>query len=92
MSSFDEWLLSGRAVDLALLVTGLEFAVLICIRRATLHGLSAFNLARLLLPGIFLLLALRAALTAGSAGTIALYLILALSTHLVELKHRWRSS
>jgi hypothetical protein len=92
MSAFDAWFLSGRAVDTALLVTALEFAVLIGIRRATLQGPSAFNLIRFLLPGICLLLALRVALTTGRPSAIALLLILALLTHLFELRQRWLSS
>jgi hypothetical protein len=92
MTSLNEWLLSGRAVDFALVVTALEFAVLICVRRATLRGLSAVNLIRLLLPGICLLLALRVALTSGNTGVIALLLFLALLSHLFELQHRWRSA
>ena len=57
---------SGRIVDLILLVMLLELAVLLLYRRLTGRGLKPLDLGLLLLPGLFLLLALRAGLTGGA--------------------------
>jgi len=50
---------SGRIVDLILLFMLLELAVLLVYRRLTGRGLKPLDLGLLLLPGLFLLLALR---------------------------------
>ena len=72
------WFESGRAVDLVLFV----LAWLGGARRATLLGA--------LVPGLFLLLALRAALTGAPWQAVALFLALALPAHLLDLGRRLR--
>ena len=57
---------SGRIVDLILLFMLLELAVLLVYRRLTGRGLKPLDLGLLLLPGLCLLLALRAGLTGGA--------------------------
>lgn len=79
------WFESGRAVDLVLFVLAVEAGAIAWLggaRRATLLGA--------LVPGLFLLLALRAALTGAPWQAVALFLALALPAHLLDLGRRLR--
>ncbi len=78
-----EWFTSGRAVDLVLVVLALE-ALLI----AAFAGARRGALLGALVPGLFLLLALRAALTGAPWPAVALFLALSLPAHLVDLRRR----
>jgi hypothetical protein len=80
-----EMFASGRIVDLILAFTVLEGIALAGYRRWTGRGLAAAGVARTLLPGMCLLLALRAALMGAWWGWIAACLLAALVTHLVDL-------
>ncbi|MFQ3596594.1 MAG: hypothetical protein SNJ63_10855 [Sphingomonadaceae bacterium] len=75
---------SGRAVDVVLAVLALEMLLVMLFagsrRRQTL--LLA------LLPGLFLLLALRVALAGGPWQLIALFLALSLPAHLADMRRR----
>lgn len=74
---------SGHAVDLVLGVLAAEFMLLVLwARAAPLRALGA------VLPGLFLLLALRAALTGAAWTWPALWLALALPAHLADLAMR----
>ncbi len=76
------WFASGHPVDLILAVLALEILVFaICRRRSLVNAIVAA------LPGICLLLALRAALTGAGWMVIALWLALSLPAHLADL---WR--
>ena len=83
---------SGRIVDLILLVMLLELAVLLLYRRLTGRGLKPFDLVLLLLPVLFLLLALRAGLTGGAWTAVLAWLGAALLAHLADLSRRMRSA
>ncbi len=85
--AMDELISSGRVVDLILGVIVIEVLVLPRWRRR--QGGPSGRMAVLLasLPGIFLLLALRAALTRAGWGWIALFLAGSFPAHLADL---WR--
>jgi hypothetical protein len=74
---------SGRAIDLVLLVLLAEALWLRWRGRAPLP-----DILRALLPGAFLLLAVRAALTGAPWPLIALPLILSLPAHLADIRRR----
>ena len=81
---------SGRIVDLILLLTLVEAIALVLHHRATGRGVSADDFLGNLISGVFLLLALRAALVGAWWGWIALSLLAALAAHLNDLRGRWR--
>lgn len=83
---------SGRIVDLILLFMLVEVAVLLAYRRLTGRGLKLLDLGLLLLPGLFLLLALRAGLTGGAWTVVLAWLGAALLAHLADLSRRMRSA
>jgi hypothetical protein len=78
---------NGRIVDLILVLVLVEAIALSVYRRMTGRGLETFDLIVSLLPGVCLLLALRAALTHAPWTSIAIWLAVALGTHLADL---WR--
>lgn len=80
----DELFASGTAVDIALGVLAIEALIL-----GYLKGRGAFGgIAVALLPGMCLLLALRAALTGADWLWIALWLGAALPAHVADLLRR----
>jgi hypothetical protein len=82
---------SGRIVDLILAVVLLEGLVIYGYRRRLGRGLSPAQLLSLLLPGVCLLMALRAALDGAAWPWVALWLLAALVSHLADLRQRWRA-
>lgn len=85
-------LASGRVVDLILLFMLIEAAALLVYRRLTGRGLKPLDLAFMLLPGLFLLLALRAGLTGDAWPTVLAWLGAALLAHLADLLRRMQTS
>jgi len=81
---------SGRVVDLVIGLTICEGLFLAWLRRKTGRGLSLADIVGNLAAGVFLMLAIRAALTGEAWPTIAVFLLLALVAHLVDLWRRWR--
>jgi hypothetical protein len=81
---------TGHAVDLILLLVAVEAACALAWHRHTGRGLSPAAILSLLLPGVFLLLALRGALVNAGWGWIALALLAAFAAHLQDLARRWR--
>jgi hypothetical protein len=81
---------SPGLIDLILVFTVLEGVALTLWRRRTGRGLSAAAVARMLLPGICLLLASRAALSGAAWPFVPLALALALIAHLADVRGRWR--
>lgn len=79
------FLTSPHLVDLVMAFTLLEAAILLALR-----ALSPLAIGRMLLPGIFLLLALRAALAEAAWPWVPLALTAALAAHLFDLQGRWR--
>lgn len=82
---------SGRIADLIVLLTLAEGLLLSLYHRMTGRGLAPRQVISLLLPGIFLLLAMRFAMTGAWWGWVALCLSLALLAHLADLAARWRN-
>jgi hypothetical protein len=78
---------SGRIVDLILVLILVETGALAIYHRITGRGLRAVDVVFALIPGVCLLLALRAALTHAPWPSIAIWLAVALATHLADL---WR--
>ncbi|MDE1921852.1 MAG: hypothetical protein KGL92_08735 [Gammaproteobacteria bacterium] len=80
---------SGRIVDAIVVFMAIEASILVLIGRRRRGGPRPFPVLAALLPGLFLLLALRIALRAGSWRQIAVILVLALAAHLLDLSLRW---
>jgi hypothetical protein len=81
---------SPELIDLILLFAVVEAAVLTLWHRRTGRGLSVIAVGLMLLPGICLLLALRAALTGRAWPWVPGALAAALIAHLADLRSRWR--
>jgi hypothetical protein len=83
------FLMSGRVIDLILLLVVAEAAGLLLLRRATGRGVAPSALLANLAAGAFLLLALRCGLSGAGAAWVGLCLALALVAHLADLRSRW---
>lgn len=81
---------NGRIVDLIVGLMVLEWLALAVWHRRAGQGVAPLDALVSLLAGVFLLLALRAALTAEPWTTVALWLAGALAAHLADLARRWR--
>jgi hypothetical protein len=81
---------NGRIVDLIVGLMALEWIALAAWHLHTRRGIAPVDALVSLLAGAFLLLALRAALTAEPWTTVGLWLAGALAAHLVDLARRWR--
>jgi hypothetical protein len=84
-----ELLLSGRLIDIILLLVALEIFLLRSLRSRGAPPVVA--LLPNLLAGACLLLALRLALGQASWVWLALALVASLVAHLMDLRQRWRS-
>lgn len=78
-----QFFIAGHAVDLALAVLALELAWLVFWRRR-----APARASTAVLPGVCLLLALRAALTGSGWVWVAVWLALSLPAHLADLARR----
>lgn len=76
---------SGRAVDIVLVVIAIEGLWLVGVQRRRVG-----DVALVLLPGVFMLLALRAALAGLAWPWIAAALLASFPVHLADLGRRWR--
>lgn len=86
------WLFSsGHIVDLILGLLLVEAVLLAAWRRQTGRGVPLPGLLAFLLSGGCLMLALRVALTGGWWGWIGLFLAAAGTTHILDLRTRWRA-
>lgn len=81
---------SGHVADVILACLLIEAAALLAWNRATGRGLAPGAVAALLLPGAFLVLALRLALTGAAWTLIPVALVGALAAHLWDLRGRLR--
>lgn len=86
-----ELVISGRVVDLVLVVMAAEALVLWLYHRGTGKGLGPGQIIVTMLAGVFLLLAMRTALTGGDWTLIAMCLTASFAVHLTDLASRWRS-
>ena len=80
---------SGRIVDIIIGFMMLEALLLFLYGRMTTRGPAAADIATMLLAGLCLLLALRAALTGAGWLPIALCLLASLVAHLADLRRRY---
>ncbi len=83
-----DWFASGRAIDLVLAVLALEALLFLFLTRGTRRR----DLLLALVPGLFLLLALRASLTGAPWQVIAALVALSLPAHLLDIGRRIRKS
>jgi hypothetical protein len=83
---------SGRVIDAIIAFMVLEALALVVAKSAFGRGLSVREAARVLLPGLALLLALRAALVGQAWTVIAFFLLASLVAHLADLRHRLATS
>jgi multisubunit Na+/H+ antiporter MnhB subunit len=82
---------SGRIVDLIVLLMAAEIVLLLAYRWRTSQGPAPLDLLSVMLAGLFLLLALRAALTGAGWTWIAGFLLAGFLAHMIDLQRRWRT-
>ena len=80
---------SGRVVDLIIGFMMIEALMLYLYHRRTSLGPALADIVAMLLAGLCLLLALRAALTGADWLWVAACLAASLVAHLVDLRRRW---
>lgn len=80
---------SGRIVDLILGVVVIEGLALLLYNRCTGRGIRNLDLLAMLVPGVCLMLAVRAALTGLSWPWVGSALAVSLLAHLFDLTRRW---
>ena len=85
-----EFVGSGRVVDLLLLLVGAEAAALVLYHRWTGRGVAPSSVLLNLASGAFLLLAMRAGLAGASWGWVSLCLAAAGLLHAADLRRLWR--
>jgi hypothetical protein len=83
-------LFSSAIVDAALAITALEVIVLLVHRRRTGRGIAAPAVLANVGAGLFLMLAVRVALTDAAWPWLAACLVAAGAAHAVDLSMRWR--
>jgi hypothetical protein len=83
-------LVSPPLADLVMAAAVAEGVVLTLWHRRTGRGLDASAVARMLLPGVCLMFALRAALSGTAWPFVPVALTAALVAHLADLRGRWR--
>jgi len=82
----------GSLIDLALVVVALEAAALFAWRARRGRGLRLVDVAGHLLAGVFLMLALRTALTGGDYRLTLLFMTLSFPAHALDLVRRARAA
>jgi len=82
-----DFVLSGHAVDLVLVVMAIEFGVLVVLRKGR-RARAAVDLFFAFMPGVLLLLALRAALVEAGWPWIAVLIAGSFPFHLADLARR----
>jgi Zn-dependent protease with chaperone function len=86
----DEFFTGERTIDLVLLLIALETIALMVLWRMRRCPLPPVATLLILAPGAFLLLAARAALAGASWVWVSSLFLVALFTHLVDLRQRWQ--
>lgn len=84
----EDWIASGRIVDIALVFIAIEFAILMMRRSADPLFQRALGVFLALGPGACLMLALRCALTGTSPLWVAFWLAASLPLHLWDVARR----
>lgn len=85
-----EWIDGKRLIDLVLVFTLIEFAVLAVLRKRAGKGLRIADVGANLLAGLCLMLAVRAAVSGAALAWVALPLLAAGAAHAVDMHRRWR--
>jgi hypothetical protein len=83
-------LCSSAIVDAALAITAIEVIVLLVVRRRTGRGIDAHAVLANVGAGLFLMLAVRAALVDAAWPWLAICLVAAGAAHVADLSMRWR--
>lgn len=78
-------------IDIVITVTLVEWGVLSWWRRRTGRGIPMSELRATLLAGLYLMLALRASMTAAPWYVVALLLLAAGLTHAADMWQRWHA-
>jgi hypothetical protein len=86
---FAEWVWSGRLIDFVIGLMLIEAAFLMAHHRITRRGLALKDYVLNISSGLFLMLALRAALAHSSWIYIAAWLTVAGVAHFAEIASRW---
>lgn len=89
MATLESLIASGRIVDLMIAVLLAETIAILAYRRLRGGGIAPVPLLTNLAAGGSLMLALRAAVTGGGWGSVALWLLAALVFHVADLRQRW---
>ncbi len=82
-------LTSPHLIDAIIILTVLEAAGLALWHRRTGQGLSLRRIVPVLLPGVFVMVALRAALAGTPWPWVPAALLASLAAHLIDLHDRW---
>ena len=90
MEAISTFFIDGRIADLVLAVMVVEAVLLVALSRRSASSISAVSIMSALFPGFFLVLALRAAFVHADWFWIALALIGALITHLIDMRMRFQ--
>jgi hypothetical protein len=85
-----EFATGARAVELVLILIGLEAVLLIGLWRFGLCPLPPRSILLILAPGTCLLFAAHAALSGATFEIVSSLFLLALIIHLIDLRQRWR--
>jgi len=83
---------SGRCIDLAIALTGVEWIVLLVMRTKRGRGLAPAAIAGQLLAGVMLLLALRCVLRGADYRWALLFMTASLPAHVFDLMKRARAA
>lgn len=84
------WLAAGTLLEWVIALMLLEAVVLLAWRRRTGGGLPVGAVLCVLASGIFLMLAVRAALVSAGVATVAVWLLAALAAHVADIALRWQ--
>jgi uncharacterized integral membrane protein len=84
-----DFVVSGRAVDVVLLVIAIEFVVLVVLARED-RAQAAMKWFFALMPGVLLLVALKAALVGAGWPWVTLWIAASFPFHLIDLMRRRR--
>ena len=87
----EQLIVSGRIVDLIAVLMAAEACVLLLYRRRTSQGPAPLDILSVMVAGLCLLLALRAALTGAGWFWIAGFLFAGFVAHLIDLQRRWQT-
>jgi hypothetical protein len=91
MESLQEFILSGRIVDLMLALVALEILVISYLFSRQGRGIASWPMLLNIGSGASLMLALRVSLTGGQWPMLAACLVAALAFHVADMALRWEA-